>query len=266
MAKALWRGYIALGYLGIPVRVLAMTQTSGVHFVQLHASDLSPVTRELRCSRDHQQVKYDDLVRGIEHEPGNYVTLTERELERSAPDAPKTLSVQQFCDVHAVPAVYYEKPYYVVPERGGEVAYALLREVFNRTGSMAIVSYMLYNKAHIGALSQDGDMLVLLQLRFTSELVPRSTIKTMPLVKPTPHEIELMMKVVEQYRSPVYMPDYHDESTERIQQLVERKIQGLPEPRAPKPAIHATPESQLATTLERTLQNGPKTLGKGLSL
>ena len=106
-------------------------------------------------------------------------------------------------------------------------------------------------------------MLMLLQLRFPSELVPRTDIETPPLAKPTPKEIDLMAQIVERYSSPVYMQDYHDEYAERIMQLVERKAKGLPEPRKRRVGPHATPEAELAATLEQTLANGPRSLGEG---
>jgi DNA end-binding protein Ku len=164
--------------------------------------------------------------------------------------------VQQFAELGSIPAEYYEKPYYIVPSAGGETAYSLLRETFSRTKSVAVVSLVLYNKAHMGVIQQAGDMLLLLQLRFPAELVPRSDIKTPPLTKPTPLEIEIMTEVVKRYRSPVYMHDYHDEYAERVSELVARKAKGLPEPRQPSPQPNATPASEIVPTLRRALQNG----------
>lgn len=261
MAKAIWQGYIAIGQLGIPVRLFAAVQASGPHFVQLHAKDQSPVTRELQCRKEHKPISPDDVVRAVEYEPGHYVTLTDQELTRSTGDAVKTLAVQQFADSDAIQPEYYEKPYYVVPDTGGEAGYSLLRETFSRTNKVAVVSFVLYTKAHMGIIRQIGDMLMLLQLRFPTELVPRANIKTPPLTKPTPQEIDVMAEVVERYRGPVYMHDYHDEYAERITEIVARKAKGLPEPRRPRTS-RATPETEIVPTLLRALQEGPKRLGE----
>lgn len=259
MARAIWQGYIAIGQLGIPVRLFAAAQTSGPRFVQLHAKDNSPVTRELQCREEHKPISPDEIARAVEYEPGRYIALTDQELAKSTGDAIKTLAVQQFAGSDAVPPEYYEKPYYIVPDAGGEAGYSLLRETFSRTDTIAVISFVLYTKAHMGVIRQIGDMLVLLQLRFPTELVPRTTIKTPPLTKPTPQEIDIMTEVVERYRGPVYMHDYHDEYAERINELVARKAKGLPEPRRPRTS-HATPESEIVPTLQRTLQEGPKRL------
>lgn len=260
MAKAIWQGYIAIGQLGIPVRLFAAVQASGPRFVQLHAKDQSPVTRELQCRDEHKPISPDEVVRAVEYEPGRYIALSDQELAKSTGDTVKTLAVQQFADIDAIPPEYYEKPYYIVPAAGGEAGYSLLRETFSRTHNVAIVSFVLYTKAHMGIIQQIGDMLVLLQLRFPTELVPRSSIKTPPLTKPTPQEIDIMAEVVERYRGPVYMHDYHDEYAERISELVARKAKGLPEPRRSR-TPRATPESEIIPTLQRALLEGPKLLG-----
>lgn len=259
--KAVWQGYIAIGQLGIPVRLFAATQASGPRFVQLHAKDQSPVTRELKCRDEQKPISPDDVVRAVEYEPGRYISLTDQELARTTGDTVKTLAVQQFAKQDSVPPEYYEKPYYIAPDAGGEAGYSLLRETFSRTASVAIVSFVLYTKAHMGVIRQQGDMLMLLQLRFPSELVPRSAIKTPPLTKPTPHEIDIMAEVVERYSGPVYMHDYHDEYTERINELVARKAKGLPAPRQTSHRSRATPESEIVPTLQRALEEGPKRLG-----
>lgn len=261
MAKALWQGYIAIGQLGVPVRLLAATQPAGPRFVQLHAKDHSPVVRELKCREEQRPINPEDVVRAVEYEPGRYIALSDQELAKSNADTVKALAVQQFAAVDSVPPEYFEKPYYIVPDAGGEAGYSLLRETFQRTDSVAIVSFVLYTKAHMGVIRQAGDMLMLLQLRFPAELVPRSAIKTPPLTKPTPQEIDIMTQVVERYSSPVYMHDYHDEYSERISELVARKVKGLPEPRRARQAPRATPESEIVPTLQRALQEGPKRLG-----
>jgi DNA end-binding protein Ku len=257
MAKATWQGYIALGKLGIPVRLHSATQSLRPRFVQLHEKDGSPVERELRCKHEKREIAPSEIIRAVEYEPGKYITLTDRELEQSATSPIKTIDVKQFCDPEAIDPIYFEKPYYIAPTRGGERAYSLLREVLARTGKIAIVQFVIYNKERIAAIGIHGDLLVLQQLRFDTEIVPRSSIKTPALPKPSPAEIEALSTVVERYTSPLYIQDYHDEHAEHINELIERKAKGLPAPRAERTAPNATPESEIVNALEDTLGDQP---------
>lgn len=254
MARAIWQGYITLGQLGIPVRLYAAAQSIRPHFVQLHEKDGSPVERVLMCRDEHQEIKASDTIRAVPVAPGAYVPLTDRELERAAEGVIKAIDIQQFTSVTDISPLYYERPFYVIPSRGGERAYALMREVFARTGKMAIAQFAIYSQEHIAALMVEGDMLMLQQLRYAAGIVPRTNVKTPPLPKPIPAEIEAMQKVVERFSGPVFIQDYHDSYAERINELVERKAKGLPSPRVEQIAPHATPETDIEATLLDALQ------------
>lgn len=251
--KAAWQGYVALGRLGIPVRLYNGMQSNAPKFVQLHMLDNSPVSRELACKAEGRPIPYGEVVRGVEYEPGKYVTLTEREMEHVSPTPIKAIAIRQFCDLAAIEPQYYSHPYYVVPGRGGERAYALLREVFTRTHKMAVAQLVLHNKEHIAALRVEGDLLMLLIMRYAAEIVPRSSIKTPPLTKPSPAEIEALRAVVEQFNGPFYIEDYHDERAEQISELVERKAKGLPMRRRERTAPRTTPEDDILPALRDTL-------------
>jgi len=253
MARAAWQGYITLGQLGIPVRLYSATQVVRPRFMHLHEKDSSPVERVLQCREEHREIPISEVIRAVEHEPGRYIALTDRELEQTAARRMKAIDVKQFCDVSAIPAMYFEKPYYVSPSRGGERAYALTREVFARTGKIAVTQFAIYNQEHIAALMVEGDLLVLNQLRFAAEIVPRDQVMTPPLPKPSPSEVDALTNVVERFSGPFYAHDYHDEYAEHLSELIERKAKGLPASRAERPAPQATPEEQIESTLRDTL-------------
>jgi DNA end-binding protein Ku len=246
--KALWKGYITLGRLGIPVRLYAATQDSGVQFVQLHGVDNSPVERPLFCRQEHREIPYDEVVRAVEVD-GNYVTFTDQELERTQETAVKAVVVRQFCAPTQLPLTHFEKPYYVVPTKGGERAYVLLREGLARAAMVAVGQFYFYGNAYVGALEAKEDMLLLHRLRFTDELVPRASIATPPLPRVQPDELRMLQDVIERYSGPVHLRDYHNEYQEYVQALCERKAKGLPLPRPERVAAHATPESEIPAVL-----------------
>lgn len=260
--KALWKGYIVLGQLGIPVRLYAATQKSGVTFVQLHDKDSSPVERPLFCKQEHTEISPSEVIRGMEYEPGKFVTFTEQELSHSRSSELKAVNIKQFCSPAQVQPSYYEKPYYIVPTAGGERGYALLRDGLAQTGMVAVGQYYFYGSEHIGTIEADGDVLVLHQLRFSDKLIPRSDIKTPQLPRPNPSEIDMMKAVIERYSGTLHLRDYHNEYTEYIQLLAERKAKGLPAPKPEETPAHTTPEDDIQTTLADTLKHNT-TLGEG---
>jgi DNA end-binding protein Ku len=139
--KATWQGYIALGQLGIPVRLYSASRLVRPQFVQLHEKDSAPVERVLKCSAENREITYKEIVRAVEYEPGHYITLTGQELERNLPTPAKTIEVKQFCELSEVAPIYYEKPYYIVPSKGGERAYALLREALVRSKKAIVAQF-----------------------------------------------------------------------------------------------------------------------------
>lgn len=253
-SRAAWQGYISLGRLGIPVRLYAAIQSIRPKFVQLHESDGSPVTRELRCQAEHRKIESAEVIRAIEYEPGKYVTLTDNEISTSSRLPAKTLAVQQFCDPTDMPSIYFDKPFYIVPTKGGERAYALLREALARLHKVAFVQFVLYAQEHIGMVGVHGDLLLLQQLHFAGEIAPRSALKTPPLPKPTPAELEALSEVIQRFSGPLYIEDYHDEYSERVHELVDRKVRGLPSTRRERIAPQATHDTELISVLHDTLE------------
>ncbi|HVS58124.1 MAG TPA: Ku protein [Candidatus Saccharimonadales bacterium] len=262
MARASWQGFITIGQLGVPVRLYSASRSARPRFVQLSEKDGKPVHRVLRSSVTHEEVRADEVVRAVEVEPGKFVTLTDQELEQTGTPHLKTIDVKQFCEPGDINPIYYEKPYYITPGAGGERAYALLREALVRSDKLAITQFVIMSKEHIGALGVAGDLLVLHQLRFADEIVPRSDIKTRPLPKSNPSEVEALQRLIDRFSAPFYVNDYHDEHAEYVQQLVERKAKGLPMPRREKPSPQATPDDQIQAAITRMLDPSQNRLGE----
>ncbi|MGH7196741.1 MAG: Ku protein [Candidatus Saccharimonadales bacterium] len=253
--KATWQGYVTIGQLTIPVRLYGATKTIRPRFTRLHEKDNSPTEQAVKCQAEGKEIPNSETIRAAESEPGSYVVISDEELERTAATRLKSIEVRQFCDVSAIDPIYYEKPYYVVPSKGGERAYALLREVLVRGNKVAIVQFVLYNKEHLGALQVRQDIIVLHQMRFAAEIVPRTDIDTPPLPQPNPAEIGAALAVLQRLSGPFFVEDYHDEQSERLLDLITRKKKGLPPPRRRIVSPHATPDQELLAALRATLES-----------
>jgi len=207
----------------------------------------------LRCKADGEEISHHETIHAATTKQGAYVALTTRELERAVSD-PKIVMVRQFCTQDAIPPIYFEKPYYMVPAKGGEHAYALLREVLIRKKYGVLVNFVLRNHEYMGMIHAYGDLLLLERLRFSTDLMPRSQLKTPALPKPHPGEVDMLTAIVERFSGPVHMEDYHDEFSERIEMLIERKARGLAMPKAEQADKNATPEESVARVLAGMLE------------
>jgi DNA end-binding protein Ku len=258
--RALWKGYIVLGQLGIPIRLYAATKDTGIQFIQLHDADLSPIERPLFCKKEHKEISHDEVVRGVEIEPGKYVTFTNQELEQRPETSMKAVEIRQFCSPEQISPLYFKTPYYVAAAKGGEHAYVLLREGLARTNSHAIGRFFFYGNEYMAALMVQEDILILQRLRFADEIVPRTEIRTPALPSPRPSELDIMSSVIRRHSGPVYMQDYHNEYAERLQLLSERKAKGLPLARPEQPLADTTPEKDIQSVLSQMAEGDTKLL------
>lgn len=254
--KALWKGHLILGQLGFPVRLYSATRSIRPKFRLLHDKDGSPVSRSYECRHDGMEVSPDELIRAVEYKDGSFVTITDNELEQTATERPKAIDIKQFIDATSIEPAYFERPYFIVPGKGGERAYALLREVLNRLKKFAVSQFAIYGSEHVAAVGVYGDLLVLNQLRYSDEILPRSELKTPALPKPSPQEIEALTELVNRHSGKLFIQDYHDEQTERINKLVERKAKGLPALKMSTPEIETADNDDLLPLLQDALSNG----------
>jgi DNA end-binding protein Ku len=251
--KASWNGYLSLGKLTLPVRLYSATRSITPHFVQLHAKDHSPIMRITKCQKENQEIDTDEIIRAVKRD-GKYIEITDIDLKNARPNA-QNVMVRQFSDPHAIHPMYYERPYYIVPDKGGELLYTLLREAFVRTNKVAIVDYVLYEKEHIGIISAHGGMLMLEQLRFAAEIIPRAEIETPSLPQPTPIQVDMATQLMDRYSAPFYVEDHRNEQAKAIQEMIDRKAKGLPPKRQKTVAPHTTPEAQVMDALKSLLKN-----------
>lgn len=252
MARAVWQGFIVLDGLGIPVRLYSASHSVRPRFVLLHEADESTVERRLVCEAEQKPIEYSQTIRAVPH-GDTYVTISDHELERLGAVSFKTITIKQFCPDGQVPAIYYEKPFYVMPAPGSERVYALMRDVFARERVMAIAQFVMHSRDYLAGLQVYGDVLLLLRLRYSSEITPVSNLRTPALPTPSPDELQAFSDVVHRYSREPHLSDYHDEYAERLNELIEHKAQGLRPVRRAKALPQATPNDMLVEQLHAML-------------
>src|SRR6188768_690044 len=171
MARAIWKGSISFGLVSIPIEVHTAVRDHRPRFRMLHQKDKSPVRFERVCVRDGHPVAWEDLVKGYEYSKGHFVVLTKEDFKTAAVEKTRTIDVIDFVKGEEVDDRFFETPYYLVPAKGGERAYALLREAIRESGRIGIAKFILRDAQHLAALEVIGQALVLTVMRFADELV-----------------------------------------------------------------------------------------------
>src|SRR5246500_5001418 len=138
MARAIWKGSISFGLVNIPIALYPATKKEDLRFRLLRKSDLSPVNYKRVAEKDGKEVPWDQIVKGYEYEKGKYVVLKEEDFERVDLEATQTVDIQDFVDFDEIDPMFFYKPYYLEPQKGGEKAYVLLRESLKQNNKVGI--------------------------------------------------------------------------------------------------------------------------------
>jgi DNA end-binding protein Ku len=255
--KASWSGYLCIGSLNVPVKLYSAVRSPAHTFVQIHERDGSPISRIAKCIRENKEIDSSEIVRAVERN-GKYITISDEEVALST-ESDKTIRIHQFSEPSFIKSKFYDKPYYVVPEEGGELAYTILRQAFVKTKKIAIAKYRYYQKEYIGILSIDEGLIMLQQVRFATDLASRSDIKAPSLPQPLPAHVDVAADLMERYSTPFYIEDYTDERATSLEELVDRKAKGLGPKRKKSLAPKATKEQSVIPILNELLQSKNKT-------
>src|SRR5882724_3745893 len=170
MARAIWTGSLSFGLVNIPVELHVAVRDHRPRFRMLHAADKSPVQFTRVCARDGQTVAWEDLVKGYEYTKGHFVVLTKEDFQAAAVEKTRTVDIVDFVKSDEIDDRFFETPYYVVPAKGGERAYALLREAIRESGRIGVATFILRDAQHLAAVEVIEHAIVLSVMRFADEL------------------------------------------------------------------------------------------------
>lgn len=226
MARALWKGSVSFGLVNIPIELHTAVRDNRPRFRMLHAKDRSPIRFERVCAKDGTPVAWDDLVKGYEYEKGHFVVLTKEDFQAAALEKSRTVDILDFVDAEAIDDRYFETPYYVLPAKGGERAYALLREAIRASGRIGIAKIILRQTQHLAALEVIGDALVLTMMRFADELVDASTFSFPAPSAIRSQELDMAKMLVENLAADWSPDKYTDEYRDNLIRVIKGKLAG----------------------------------------
>ena len=240
MPRAIWKGSISFGLVNIPVGLYSAEKREEISFHLLDRRNMARVRYKKVNEESGKEVPWDETVRGYEYEKGHYVVLTDEDLKRAAPEATQSIDIIDFVDIEEISPLYFDKPYYLGPDKKGARAYALLRETLRRTGKAGIAKVVIRTKQYLAAVVARGDVLTLEILRYAHELRDPGELE-IPTGKEGVSERELEMAerlvegMVEDWEPEKYEDTYRDDVMKLIEKRVEAgQTEGSDEP-APAP-------------------------------
>lgn len=228
MARAIWTGSLAFGLVNIPVDVHTAVREERPRFRMLHAKDRSPISFERVCRKEGEPVAWGDLVKGYEYEKGHFVVLTKEDFESAALEKTRRIDVIDFVPAGAIDDRFFDKPYYLTAGKGGDAAYALLREAIRDSGRIAIAKFVMRDVQHLAAVEVVEDALVLSTLRFATELVDAESLEFPPARKFKKQELDMAKALVENLSAEWDPSKYTDDYRENLMRVIKAKVKGKP--------------------------------------
>jgi DNA end-binding protein Ku len=258
MARAIWSGSISFGLLNVPVKLYSAVSKQTIRFKELREKDGSRVRHKRVAEADGEEVAYDDIVKGYEFAPDQYVTLTRDELAELDPKKTRAIEIQDFVDIEDIDPIYFEQPYYLGPDKGAAKAYALLVEAMKQSRKAAIARFVLRNKEHLAAIRPMGDVLTMATMRFHDEVTDPKDLDSDLFAeekptKPDKRELEMAQKLIDSLATDFKADRYEDQYREELLAMLERKAEGKEVVSAPSEEPEPTKAPDLMAALEESL-------------
>jgi DNA end-binding protein Ku len=229
MPRAIWSGAISFGLVNIPVKLYSAVSRKSVRFHQLDREDNQRIQQKRVNPRTGEEVPYENLVKGYELSPDRYVIITPEELEGLEPQKTRTIDIEDFVELSEIDPIYYDHPYYLVPDKGAGKAYKLLLDAMKDSGKVAIARVVIRSKENLVAIRPLDGVLTMETMLFSDEVIPSDGIDEIPADgegKTSARELEMARQLIDSLTSDFEPGKYHDEYRERVLEMIERKAGG----------------------------------------
>ncbi|MCE5293976.1 MAG: Ku protein [Chlamydiales bacterium] len=224
--RAMWTGALTFGLINIPIKLYSATEDHAITFDLLHKKDLSPIRYARICKEDGKEIPYNDIVKGYEYKPGDYVVLLDEDFERASVQKTKSIEILDFIEEKEIDSIYYEKPYYLEPAKGAEKAYVLLRESLKKSKKVGLARFVFHTREHLCVIRPYKNIVVLEQLRFDAEIRNPQELK-IPKVETSPREVAMALKLISQLTAHFDPKSYNDTYQDALKKIIKEKSKGI---------------------------------------
>ena len=252
--RAIWKGAISFGLVNIPIALYPATRTEELKFRLLRTKDLSPVNYKRVAEADGKEVPWDQIVKGYEYEKGKFVVLKDEDFQRVDIEATQTVDIIHFVKLDEVNPVFFRKPYYMEPQKGGDKAYVLLREALRASGRIAIAKVVIKTRQHLAAVKPQEKGLMLELMHFTTELLDVDEFKLPETKDVGKKELQMARALIDSMSSAWKPENYADDYRKALEKVIGEKIK-KGDRSAPKPERKTRPTNviDLVSVLQKSL-------------
>jgi DNA end-binding protein Ku len=227
MGRPVWSGAISFGLVNIPVRLHTAVREQRVAFHMLHDQDKVRLRRRLVCPADGKEVHPEHIARGYEIEKDRYVVVRDEELEGCAPEKTKTIEITDFVELSEIDPMFFDRPYYVLPQAGSSKPYRLLVEAMTRSKRVGLARVVMHEKEHLAALRPLNGMLCVETMHFADEIVPITDVEDVPDdMKLADRELKAAEQIVRELSGDFDPGKFKDEYRQCVRAMVEKKAHG----------------------------------------
>jgi len=261
MARAIWKGSISFGLVNIPIALYPATRREEFKFRLLRKSDLSPVNYKRVAEKDGKEVPWDQIAKGYEYEKGKYVILKDEDFQRVDLEATQTVDIQDFVEQEEIDPIFFHKPYYLEPQKGGDKAYALLRDALKDSGKVGIAKVVIKTREYLAGVKPDDGVLVLELMHFADELADPGKLHVPKKTEVGKREMNMAKSLIDSMSSKWNPEKYKDNYREALMEVIEEKVEagGKEVEEKPKKTPKPTKVIDLVSVLQKSLeQTGTK--------
>lgn len=251
--RAMWSGLVSFGLINVPVKLYSATDEHAISFDMLHKTDLSPIRYARICKEDGKEIPYKDIVKGYEYQKGEYIVFTEEDFKRIDMKKTGTIEIVQFTKSEEIDSIYFEKPYYLEPDKGGAKPYALLREALKASGTVAVAKFVFRNRESLGIIKPYGDALILDQMRYSNEIRQTKDLTLPEKSLVDKKEISMALELVKNLTDKFQPDAFRDEYTYALQKAIDAKVKGAPIPKKSK-ATKVSKVHDISALLKESLE------------
>lgn len=224
MPRAIWKGSISFGLVNIPVGLYSATRPGNeIKLRMLRAGDQSPIKYKRVAEADEKEVPWENIVKGYEYEKGEFVIVTPEDFEKVNVASNQTVDIREFVDLAEIDPMFYDQPYFLASEKGGDKAYSLLRQALEKSGKVGIAKVVIKTREHLATVKPLGKALVLELMHFADELADPNELN-LPDSEPSKNELAMAQQLISSMADKWEPEKWKDEYRAALTHLIEEKV------------------------------------------
>src|SRR5712664_1089147 len=254
--RAIWKGTISFGLVNIPIALYPATRKEELKFRLLRAKDLSPVNYKRVAEKDGREVPWDEIVKGYEYEKGKFVVLKDEDFQRVDLEATQTVDIQDFVELDEIDPIFFYKPYYLEPQKGGDKAYTLLRDALKDTNKVGVAKVVIKTRQYLAGVKPEEGALVLELMHFADELADPEKLHVPKKLEVGKREMSMAKSLIDSMSSKWNPEKYKDDYREALMEVIEEKVEagGKEIEEKPRKAPKPTKVIDLVSVLQKSLE------------